>query len=62
MSTMRRQLGPGPTTSTKTKGSLRLLPAERIALIEGEDYRAVEREEQKHADAKGRRRLGTGPQ
>jgi hypothetical protein len=61
MSTMRRPLGTGPTTSTRTTTTdpaLRLLPierAERGALLGDVD------EHQEHADAKGRRPLGTGP-
>ncbi|MFF5030361.1 hypothetical protein ACFY2J_40040 [Streptomyces collinus] len=59
MSTMRRQLGTGPSTATSTPPTgtgPRLLPAERVELEELlEDV-----ERQDVAELKGRRILGTG--
>jgi hypothetical protein len=61
MSTMRRPLGTGPSTSTRstaTSSAPRLLPVERAEL--GALLGDVDKH-QEHADAKGRRLLGTGP-
>ncbi|MFB6837597.1 hypothetical protein [Streptomyces sp. NPDC056361] len=61
MSTTRRPLGTGPTTSTSSATLMsppRLLPVERAdggVLLVGVD------EHQEHADAKGRRLPGAGP-
>ncbi|MFF8281070.1 hypothetical protein ACF05T_34325 [Streptomyces lateritius] len=61
MSTTRRPLGTGPTMSTRTTTtSLRLLPVERVELVEHDDQEH-EHEHQERADANGRRRLGSGP-
>ncbi|RSS59827.1 hypothetical protein [Streptomyces sp. WAC01280] len=60
MSTMRRPLGTGPTTSTRSTGtdpSPRLLPVERA---DGDVLLDLD-EHQEHVAAKGRRLLGTGP-
>ncbi|MFD9729244.1 hypothetical protein [Streptomyces sp. NPDC059072] len=58
MSTTRRALGAGPTTSTRTTTmptAPRLLPAERAEhQDDGDEHQAVRM-------ARGRRTLGTGP-
>lgn len=60
MSTMRRPLGTGPTTTTRstaTSSAPRLLPAERV---EHEQLLADVDEDQDVAVRKGRRILGQG--
>jgi hypothetical protein len=52
MSTTRRPLGTGPTTTTRSTPSLRLLPVERAELV-GVEHQDV-------AERKGRRTLGAG--
>ncbi|MFF5977193.1 hypothetical protein ACFY7C_37475 [Streptomyces sp. NPDC012769] len=61
MSTMRRPLGTGPTTSTRTTTTStapRLLPVERAEPSALED---AADDDQEQAEPKRRRTLGTGP-
>ncbi|MEU9110017.1 hypothetical protein AB0D54_37985 [Streptomyces xanthophaeus] len=58
MSTPRRTLGAGPTTSTRTTNTARLLPAERA------EEHNEDKDHDEHQDvpaARGRRTLGSGP-
>ncbi|MEW1616570.1 MULTISPECIES: hypothetical protein [unclassified Streptomyces] len=59
MSTTRRALGTGPTTSTRSTSAPRLLPAERAALIEDDELLA-DADEHPEPDQKRRRKLGPG--
>ncbi|WP_406145678.1 hypothetical protein [Streptomyces anulatus] len=59
MSTTRRRLGTGPSTTQNTSSAdsaLRLLPAERL----GPEQRLDDDEHQAPPDPKGRRALGPG--
>ncbi|WP_411107773.1 hypothetical protein [Streptomyces sp. cmx-4-9] len=61
MSTPRRALGTGPTTSTRTTTTTpapRLLPAERA---EHDEHQGDDIEDQDAGVLRGRRTLGTGP-
>jgi hypothetical protein len=59
---MRRPLGTGPTTSTRTTTSPRLLPVERAELVDADEHQDLEHEHrQEPAAAKGRRPLAQGP-
>ncbi|MFF5639818.1 hypothetical protein [Streptomyces sp. NPDC012825] len=63
MSTTRRVLGIGPTTSTRsTTTSPRLLPIERAELVDGDERQDVAVEERAVQMLRGRRPLGGGPQ
>ncbi|MGW3505398.1 hypothetical protein ACWDMY_32705 [Streptomyces globisporus] len=59
MSTTRRALGTGPTTSTRSTSAPRLLPAERAALLDVDERLAVV-DEHPGPDQKRRRKLGPG--
>ncbi|MFE7004710.1 hypothetical protein ACFVBM_34790 [Streptomyces griseus] len=59
MSTPRRVLGIGPTTTTKSTLAPRLLPAERAALLDADESPAVI-DEHPEPDQKRRRKLGPG--
>ncbi|MEU8673002.1 hypothetical protein ACIOJG_37470 [Streptomyces anulatus] len=57
MSTPRRALGTGPTTTTRSTPSPRLLPVERAALLDVDDGQALV-DEQPEPSEKRRRMLG----
>ncbi|WP_371628129.1 hypothetical protein OG245_37830 [Streptomyces sp. NBC_01116] len=57
MSTPRRVLGTGPTTTTRSTSAPRLLPAERAVLLDADEHLAVAKEHQE-PDEKRRRTLG----
>ncbi|MFD4239847.1 hypothetical protein [Streptomyces sp. NPDC058542] len=59
MSTSRRALGTGPTTTTRATLSPRLLPVERASLLDVDDDQALV-DEQSEPDQKRRRKLGPG--
>ncbi|MFD5213020.1 hypothetical protein ACFWNF_39465 [Streptomyces anulatus] len=59
MSTPRRALGTGPTTTSSTPSSPRLLPAERVELLDV-DERLVLVEHSDPPGEKRRRTLGPG--
>ncbi|MFB7032225.1 MULTISPECIES: hypothetical protein [unclassified Streptomyces] len=62
MSTTRRVLGTGPATTTRsTTSSPRLLPIERVQLVDGDEHQDVDIEEQPVQMLRGRRALGPGP-
>ncbi|MFJ6239789.1 hypothetical protein ACIQH0_37680 [Streptomyces griseus] len=59
MSTPRRALGTGPTTTTRSTSAPRLLPAERAARLDVDEHSAVV-DEHPEPDQKRRRKLGRG--